>query len=170
MICAWWSWQSSFCFVTCSSLNSQAIWVHKDPPAPVPQLPSCRLGLANPLEMLPCFLERRVVSPRASHHGPQAALGAGSHPSGCPRCWLSGCWVGRGCRLLSRERWEGTSRQLVLCLRLRGKAKQNGKNFWPQEKKTAFCVFNCQDWEDQSKAKQSCCFAARQQEACFPGG
>lgn len=28
------------------------------------------------------------------------------------------------------------------------------KMFWPREKKTAFCVFNCQDWEDQSKAQQ----------------
>lgn len=114
-------------FLFCCLLKSEFSGYLSPPrtPAPVPQLPSYRLGLANPLEMLLCFLEQRAVSPRASHRGPQAALGAGSHPSGCPRCWLLG---GAGCRLLSWERWEGTSRQLFLCLRLRGKAKQNGKN------------------------------------------
>lgn len=139
------------------------------PPAPVPQLPSYRLGLANPLEMLLCFLEQRAVSPCASHHGPQAALGAGSHPSGCPRCWLLG---GAGCRLLSQERWERTARQLFLCLRLRGKAKQNGKNVLTAGEENGLLCLQLPGLRrsKQSTAKESCCFAARQQEACFPGG
>lgn len=87
------------------------------------------------------------------------------HPTVDPRQYLeqdpihlgaqdAGCWVGQGCRLLSQERWEGTSRQLFLCLRLRGKAKQNGKNVLTEREENGLLCVSSIARIEKIKAKQ----------------